>query len=93
MAPVAVHAGVVTVIVVLAPRVSDLGLKVATAFVGNPAAEKVTALGKVPSSGAVEITNTADSPAAMVCVFVALDTSKSAISNVRAFEVVPESIC
>lgn len=64
---------VVTVIVVLVPGVTELGLNVASAPVGKPDAVKVTWLDNVPATGAVVITNIADPPAATVCGPVGLD--------------------
>lgn len=85
----AYRAVVVTVIVVLAPGVTEDGLNVAAAPVGKPEAEKVTELGNVPLTGAVAIVNIADPPAVTVSVPVVLDRVKSTMANVSPFDVPP----
>jgi hypothetical protein len=91
----AVAAVVATVITVLLPGVTDVGLNVAEAPVGNPETVKVTVVppGKVPSTGAVEIANVVDPPAATLSDGVVLDTVKSTMLNVTAFEVSPAIAC
>jgi hypothetical protein len=76
------RAVVVTVIVVLAPGVTDAGLKVAADSAGNPVTVKVTAIAEFPPSGAVVIVNTAEAPATVVCGLVVLVTVKSTMVTV-----------
>ena len=84
-----VRAVVVTVIMVLVPGVTEVGLNFAAAPVGSPVTVNVTGFVRVPPTVAVEIANAAGWPAATVCVGVGLETAKSAIVSVRAAEVPP----
>ena len=84
-----VRAVVVTVIVVLVPGVTEVGLNLAAAPVGSPVTVNVTGFVRVPPTVAVEIANAAGWPAATVSVGVGLETAKSAIVSVRAAEVPP----
>jgi hypothetical protein len=76
------RAVVVTVIVVLAPGVTDTGLKVAADSAGNPVTVNVTAIAELPPSGAVVIVNTAEAPATAVRGLVVLVTVKSTMVTV-----------
>jgi hypothetical protein len=80
---------VVTVIMVLVPGVTEVGLNFAAAPVGSPVTVNVTGFVRVPPTVAVEIANAAGWPAATVSVGVGLETAKSAIVSVRAAEVPP----
>ena len=84
-----VRAVVVTVIMVLVPGVTEVGLNFAAAPVGSPVTVNVTGFVRVPPTVAVEIANAAGWPAATVSVGVELETAKSAIVSVRAAEVPP----
>jgi hypothetical protein len=76
------RAVVVTVIVVLAPGVTDAGLNVAAASAGKPVTVNVTAIAEFPPSGAVVIVNTTEAPATAVCGLVVLVTVKSTMVTV-----------
>src|ERR1700689_4417117 len=83
------RAVVVTVIMVLVPGVTEVGLNFAATPVGSPVTVNVTGFVRVPPTVAVEIANAAGWPAATVSVGVELETAKSAIVSVRAGEVPP----
>jgi hypothetical protein len=87
----AFRAVVVSVIVVLAPALTEVGLNAAPVPAGNPVVEKVTELTKVPTA-AVAIVNVADWPAGIVCGPVGLDILKSPMLNVSAFDVPPPGV-
>jgi hypothetical protein len=79
---------VVTVIVVLEPGATDVGLNVAPAPVGNPLAVNVMLFANAPPTVAVLIVNVVGEPAATVCVVGVGVTEKSVIVKLIA-EVVP----
>jgi hypothetical protein len=85
----AARAVVVTVIVVPVPGVTEAGLNVAAAPLGNPVTANVTGVGKAAPTVAVEIANAAGWPAATVCAGVGPETEKSAIVSVRGTETPP----
>lgn len=87
----AFRAVVVTVIVVLAPALTDVGLNVTPVPAGNPVAVKLIELIKVPTA-AVAIVNVADWPATIVCGPVGLDIVKSPIVNVSAVDAPPPGV-
>jgi hypothetical protein len=85
------RAVVVTVIDVLVPALTDVGVKDAVAPAGSPVVVKVIVPGKLPPIGAVAIVKFVDWPAVTVSVVVVAVTLKSAlIVNVSAFDVVPD---
>lgn len=85
------RAVVVTVIVVLAPTLTDAGLNVTPVPAGNPVAVKLIELTNVPTA-AVAIVNVAAWPAVTLCGPVGLDIVKSPTVNVSALDVPPPGV-
>lgn len=83
---------VVTVMVVLAPALTDVGLNDALAPVGRPLAVKAMEPGNAPPTVAVAIVKLPDWPALTVCVAVVGDTPKSVMVNVSEFDVPPPGV-
>jgi hypothetical protein len=90
--PADVRAVVVIVRVVLAPGVTEGGVNVAAAPVGNPDVEKVTGVGKVPATADVVIVYVAVPPALTVCGPDVLVTLKSVTLNDAPFDVPPPGV-
>ncbi len=86
------RAVVVTVIVVLEPGVTDVGLNVAPAPVGNPLALNVMLFANAPPTVAVLIVNVVGLPAATVCVVGVGVTEKSVIVKLIAAVVPPPGV-
>lgn len=87
-----VRAVVVIVSVVLVPGVTEDGLKVAAAPVGNPEAVNVTGVGKVPATADVVIVYVAVPPADTVCGPDVLVKLKSVTLNDAPFDVPPPGV-
>jgi hypothetical protein len=86
------RAVVVTVIVVLEPGATDVGLNVAPAPVGNPLAVNVTVFANAPPTVAVLIVYVVGEPAATVCVVGVGVTEKSVIVKLIAAVVPPPGV-
>jgi hypothetical protein len=83
---------VVTVIVVLEPGATDVGLNVPPAPVGNPLAVNVTVFANAPPTVAVLIVNVVGEPATTVCVVGDGVTEKSVIVKLIAAVVPPPGV-